>query len=78
VSQVTVRYWAAARHAAGVAEEVVEAATLGELEARLAARADVGRICAASSYLVDGEQAAAETPLAPGALVDVLPPFAGG
>ena len=40
---VTVRYWAAAKHAAGVAEETLDAATLAE-----------------------------------GAVIEVLPPFAGG
>jgi sulfur-carrier protein len=73
-----VRYWAGARRAAGIAEETVQVATLGELKAQLLERADVGRICAASSYLVDGEQAPPDGPLADGAVVDVLPPFAGG
>lgn len=75
---VTVRYWASARQAAGAVEERVEAATLDELRTALAERPVLGRICAASSYLVDGQQAAGDTVLAEDAVVDVLPPFAGG
>ncbi len=75
---VTVRYWASARQAAGAVEEHIEAATLAELRTALAGRPSLGRICAASSYLVDGQQAAPDTALAEGAVVDVLPPFAGG
>jgi len=75
---VTVRYWASARQAAGVVEERIEASTLAELRATLAERPTLDRVCAASSYLVDGRQAAADAVLAEGAVVDVLPPFAGG
>ena len=34
---VTVRYWAAAKHAAGVAEETLDATTLAEALAEVAA-----------------------------------------
>jgi len=77
VPMVTVRYWAAAKHAAGVAEETVDAATLAE-----ALDAAAARRLARSSFLVNGEQAAARAaeavPLAEGAVIEVLPPFAGG
>jgi molybdopterin converting factor small subunit len=77
-SEVTVRFWAGARRAAGSAEESIAAASLGELRAHLAARTELTAIVAASSFLVDGEQSSDDAPLAPGAVVDVLPPFAGG
>ena len=75
---VTVRYWASARQAAGVVEETVQAATLAELRAILLGRPTLGPICATSSYLVDNRQAPADAVLEDGAVVDVLPPFAGG
>jgi len=73
-----VRYWAGARRAAGVAEESVEADSVAELRAVLAARPELARISAVASFLVDGQQAGEQSPLPAGAEVDVLPPFAGG
>jgi sulfur-carrier protein len=83
---VTVRYWAAAKQAAGVAQETLSAATLAEaLDAAVAshaASADLPAVLARSSFLVDGEQAggrrADAVPLQEGAVIEVLPPFAGG
>lgn len=83
---VTVRYWAAAKHAAGVAQETLSAATLAEAlaaaVANRAASAEFQAVLDRSSFLVDGEQAGgrpAETiRLAEGAVIEVLPPFAGG
>jgi molybdopterin synthase sulfur carrier subunit len=83
---VTVRYWAAAKQAAGVAQETLSAATLAEaLAAAVAKRsapADLQAVLARSSFLVNGEQAggrAAEAvALDEGAVIEVLPPFAGG
>ena len=77
-TEVTVRYWAGAQRAAGVAEETLAADTVGALRATLAARAGLDRICQVASYLVDGQQAGDNTALHAGAVVDVLPPFAGG
>jgi molybdopterin synthase sulfur carrier subunit len=77
----TVRFWAGAQTAAGHAEEIVEAETLGELLAALQIRSDLNRVLAASSLLVDGAAVRpqdADRTLPPGAIVDVLPPFAGG
>lgn len=77
----TVRYFAAARAAAGVAEESIEAATLSVLVDVLSARHGEGlaKIFVAASFLVDGlAWADREVPLPLGATVDVLPPFAGG
>ncbi len=79
-----IRYWAAAKAAAGVAEEPYDAATLAEaLAAASAGRDDAfARVLARSSFLVDGTPVGARDPgaveLPEGATVEVLPPFAGG
>ena len=83
---VTMRYWAAAKHAAGVAEERLDAATLAEAVAEAVARrpaaAEFRAELARSSFLVDGKQAggraADAVQLGEGAVIEVLPPFAGG
>ena len=86
MAKVTIQYWAAAREAAGVELESVEAGTLAEaLDAIVARRGDDGRlrtVLDASSFLVDGS--AASRGAAPGvilpdaAVIEVLPQFAGG
>ena len=86
MTEVTIRYWAAAKVAAGVAEETVEAGTLaGALAAAVASRAPDERlrgVLARSSFLVDatpvGRAAKESVALGDGAVVEVLPPFAGG
>jgi molybdopterin converting factor small subunit len=75
---VTVRFWAGARRAAGHAEELSSARTLHELRIDLVARPELSTLVAASSFLVDGRTHAAEDAIPDGAVVDVLPPFAGG
>ena len=78
------RYWAAAKEAAGVAEEMVTAATLAE--ALDLARGNHGErfttVLARCSYVVDGDPVGgrdhAHVGLQQDSLVDVLPPFAGG
>ena len=78
---VTVRYWAGARAAAGRDEEAVDAGTIGELLTTIGSRPALARVLGASSLLVDGTSVRredADRPLPPGAVVDVLPPFAGG
>lgn len=81
---VTVRYFAAAHEAAGVAEERVPVvagtsvgAFLDDLAARHGARLrDVLAVCA---LLADGTlHRDRDAPLGTPAVVDVLPPFAGG
>ncbi|MET7459250.1 MoaD/ThiS family protein [Nonomuraea sp. NPDC005501] len=78
-----VRYWAAAKEAAGVAEEPFEAATLGELMTNITRdRAELARVVSRSSFLVDGSPVGKRphdaVVLGEGATVEVLPPFAGG
>lgn len=82
---VTVRYWAAAKAAAGVAEEQLDAAgsLASVLDAVRAAHDDeLDRVLGRCSYLVDevspGRTPHADVPVADGSVVDVLPPFAGG
>ena len=78
---ITVRYFAGARAAAGVDTETREAATLDALVAQIVDTHGerLERVLTACSFLVDGtstrDRAVA---LQPGAVVDVLPPFAGG
>ena len=86
MAMVTVRYWAAAKQAAGVAEEVLTAGTLAELltavRARHPAAPALEGVLTRSSFLIDGEQAGNRPPasvtLREGAVVEILPPFAGG
>ena len=86
MAKVTIQYWAAAREAAGVELESVEAGTLAEaLDAIVARRGGNGRLRAvldASSFLVDGASAsrgAAPLVILPDdAVIEVLPQFAGG
>ncbi|MCE3550521.1 MoaD/ThiS family protein [Pseudonocardia sp. RS11V-5] len=81
---VTVRYFAAAKSAAGLDAEAVEVpagATVAALAEDLAERhgAEFARVLARCSYLVD--EVAVRDPqrvLPDAAVVDVLPPFAGG
>jgi molybdopterin synthase sulfur carrier subunit len=71
-----VRYFAGARAAAGVAEEKLVLTTVQDL---VVARPELARVLTACSFLVDGlawhDRSA---PLPADAIVDVLPPFAGG
>lgn len=80
---VTVRYFAAARAAAGAESETVvlrPGATVAELVDRLAARGSrLATVLSGCSYLRDGIAVRDEaTVLRTGDTVDVLPPFAGG
>ncbi len=80
----TVRYFAAAKDAAGTGSDDVDAATLAEALAALRGRHDdrFTTVLARCSYVVDGAPVGgrehAAVVLAPGSVVDVLPPFAGG
>lgn len=78
------RYWAAARAAAGTAEEAFAEDTLaGALEAARARHsAEFGRVLDRCAFVVNGTPVGrrphAEVTLPEGATVEVLPPFAGG
>lgn len=83
---IVVRYWAAARAAAGADEEIYPAGTVGvalrKAHARHADRPHFARVLATCSLLVDGQRVhldeADHHPLVHGTTVEVLPPFAGG
>jgi sulfur-carrier protein len=82
-SQVMVRYFAAARAAAGVDSETVAlraGTTVAELVKSLAARGELlANVLNRCSYLRDGVAVRDETiALHAGDTIDVLPPFAGG
>lgn len=86
MATVTLRYWAALRAAAGESEQQIEAVTLSDaLQVALSAHAETPRfssvlgICA---IVVDetpvGSLDHSEVSLTDGAVIDLLPPFAGG
>jgi sulfur-carrier protein len=75
---VTVRYWAGARRAAGRESEQLHAETLADLLAQLSAQPPLAPVVAASAVLVDEVTAEPSQRLHDGAVVDILPPFAGG
>jgi molybdopterin synthase sulfur carrier subunit len=84
---VTLRYWAAAKEAAGLAEDAFAGpATVAELlAAAVAAHPDDGRLARVlrrCAFLVDGDPVGTRPPdsvaLSDGAVVEALPPFAGG
>jgi molybdopterin converting factor small subunit len=81
--QVTVRYFAAARAAAGAESESVilrPGTTVADLVKRLAVRGTrLATVLSRCSYLRDGIAVRDETKaLRSGDTIDVLPPFAGG
>ena len=86
MATVIIRYWAAAKEAAGVPEESVQAVTLSDLlNTVVASRQPDGRLAAVlerSSFLVNadpvGRAAKESIVLRDGAVIEVLPPFAGG
>ncbi len=86
MARVTIHYWAAAKDAAGMATESVDADTLADAldlaRSRHIENSKFATVLARSSFLVDGVQAghrAAESViLRDSAVVEVLPAFAGG
>jgi sulfur-carrier protein len=88
---VTLRYWAAAKEAAGIDEETITAGTLAEALAAARSKTDPGgrphdsrlrAVLARSSFLIDGMPVGTRAPetveLSDAAVIEVLPPFAGG
>ena len=86
MAKVTIRYWAAAKEAAGTAEESVDAITLRDaLDVVIASRRPDTRLATVigrSSFLVNadpvGRVRKESITLDDGAVIEVLPPFAGG
>ncbi len=79
MADVTVRYWAGARAAAGRDDERLQASSVADVVLSLSARTPaLGPVLALSSLLVDGRVVRADVSLADGQVVEVLPPFAGG
>src|SRR4051794_2849870 len=80
----TIRFWAAAREAAGVAAEPYDATNLAEaLDVARAAHGDrLATVLARCSFIVDDEpvgmRAHESVALRDGGSIEVLPPFAGG
>jgi sulfur-carrier protein len=89
---VTLRYWAAAKDAARIAEETVSAGTLAEALAAARGQTEgsgeagqdsrLRAVLARSSFLIDGTPVGSRAPeavvLSDAAVIEVLPPFAGG
>jgi len=89
---VTLRYWAAAKEAAGIAEETISAGTLAEALAAAQGKVEDGgrsqqnsrlqAVFSRSSFLIDGLPVGSRAPetvvLSDAAVIEVLPPFAGG
>ena len=89
MAKVTMRYWAAAKDAAGVAEQELTADTLAtalsaavSMAGAAPGPAGLGAVLERSSFLIDGapvgRRAAASVLLRDGNVIEVLPPFAGG
>ena len=82
-AKVTVRYYAAARAAAGFEDEIIGVApgtTVGALVQSLGERdAELAKVLSRCSYLCDGIAVRdLGLKLSDAQTVDVLPPFAGG
>lgn len=86
MATVTIRYWAAAKHAAGITEESVDARTLADaLDIARQRHSDSSRfsdVLDISSFLIDerpvGRNANDVVVLDEKTIIEVLPPFAGG
>ncbi len=86
MATVTIRYWAAAKHAAGITEESVDARTLADaLDIARQRHSDSSRfsdVLGISSFLIDekpvGRNANDVVVLGEKTIIEVLPPFAGG
>jgi molybdopterin converting factor small subunit len=80
----TIRYWAAAKAAAGVAEETYAADNLADAlaDARAKHPGELVGVLRRCSFIVDGRPVGTRghetVRLAEGGTVEVLPPFAGG
>lgn len=83
MTRVTIRYWAAAKAAAGTGIEEYDVETLAELVRAASDRHGeaLSRVLSICSFLVDDARLGVSDPrarLSEGARVEALPPFAGG
>jgi molybdopterin converting factor small subunit len=77
--EVTIRYWASARAAAGCDSETLTGHSVGDLlEKAATAHTGLGVILKASTILLDGRPVSASESLSAGVVLEVLPPVAGG
>lgn len=76
---VTVRYWASARASAGCDSERFVGHRVGDvLDAAASAHTGLSAVLDVSTILLDGRVVTAMEQLSEGAVLEVLPPFAGG
>lgn len=75
---VAIRFFAAAREAAGSASVEVATGPIGQRLAELGLGPRFEEVLAASTLLCDGQRLTLDQEVADHASVDVLPPFAGG
>ena len=85
-TMVRVRYWAAAKAAAGCASETLSVegsepggVNVGDvLAAAVVRHPALQQVVAVASVLLDGSVVQGDRPVTDGATLEVLPPFAGG
>jgi sulfur-carrier protein len=78
-ADVTIRYWASARAAAGCERESFPGRDVGDvLEAAAAAHTGLGVVLQVCTILLEGRPVTSSEVLWQGATLEVLPPFAGG
>lgn len=77
---IEVRFFAAAREAAGTSGARIAADSVGELRTQLVKvfGARMEQVLMVSSLVSDGRRLSDDDPVADGTEIDVLPPFAGG
>jgi MoaD family protein len=77
---IKVRLFAALREAAGASYVEAPGSTVGEVVDALSERygARFARVADVASFVVNGERAARDTPIAAGDEVALLPPVSGG
>lgn len=79
---VCIRFWAGARELAGTAEQSLAAGSLAAVLTALRQEHGprMGNLLSISVLLLDGVQVArdADVPVPDGAVLEVLPPYAGG
>lgn len=79
MAAVTIRYFAAARSAAGESTATADADSVRDLIGAVSTdRPELARVLGICSFLVDGKRVECDAQLFEGAVVDALPPFAGG